>query len=117
MNRIHCEGLDLFAPPEPPTGPKSEGYTKEDGTNQKFVMFMATHDGALFVDVLHAMAVESLNAGEQRFSVLGALHEARRKTKLRCNNSFAPWFADALVERDPRLEAIIQRKTRRKAGP
>lgn len=108
----------LFAPlPEQPTGPESEGYTKEDGTAEKFVLFKMSESGKLFIDTLHAMAEVALLRGEERFSVLTAMGVARGKTKLRANNSFAPWIADELCERDPRLLDIIQRKTRRKAAP
>lgn len=107
----------IFALPDPPTGPESKGFMDSDGTPGKFIMFMMTETGYNFYCALERLAVAALDRGDERFSVLGALHAVRCDTKLRVNNSFAPWFADQLVEDHPRLLHVIQRKPRRKVNP
>jgi len=101
---------------EPPTGPEAEPYTEGDGRPEKFVKWVQTGEGVQFM--LTAIKRARLAMGtDERFSVLGYVHAYRALKKVRINNTFAPWIADELVKRDPRLLDTIERRKRRKVGP
>ena len=100
--------------PAPPTGPAAEPYHKEDGTPEALRAFLATEEGQTFWYA--ALSEARATSQDDRFSVLGFIHDFRREHKVRVNNSFAPYLADLLVLEDPDLEAVIERRKRKKEG-
>ena len=103
--------------PEPPTGPAAEPYAEPEGLPPAFVEFMDTNDGQLFFEKLAQKAMGKLLLGVPRFSVRGFVYEWREARGGRVNNTWTPWLADALLVRHPELEAIVERRARKKPGP
>lgn len=109
-------GLPMFEAPPPPTGPKAEEYSRDDGRPEKFVAWIQTGEGVHFMLATIGAARRSMHTGD-RFSVLGYVHSYRETRSVRINNTFAPWIADELVKRDPGLLDTIERRARKKKGP
>lgn len=110
------EGLGLFeSPPDPPTGPQAEAYTREEGRPEAFDRFMATEEGETFWWAIRTAALAALEEGEARFSARAFLSNYRHTRKVRINDHFSPWFADLLVATYPALLDIVERRERKKA--
>ena len=116
---VDPDQVNLFSgePKAPPTGPLADPYHHADNQPDRFVKFLQSEEGAVFMGRAESEAIVALSEGSRRFSVLGYLHLYRSLYKERVNNSFAPWVADELVARRPELIDIIERRTRRKQGP
>ena len=109
--------FDEDDPPPPPTGPLADPYHNSDNRPEKFIAFMESDNGKTFMARAAGAALAALRQGDARFSVLGYIHTYRAIHNERVNNTFAPWVADELVARHPRLVDLIERRKRRKAGP
>ena len=110
--------VSLFEqPPPPPTGPLADPYYSPDNRPEKFIAFIESDDGKTFMARAAGAALAALRQGDARFSVLGYIHTYRAVHNERVNNTFAPWVADELVARHPRLVDLIERRKRRKEGP
>jgi hypothetical protein len=112
---VHRAG-DSYAP-APPSGPAADSYSRFDSRPEKFVAFILSEDGVTFMANAERAARDALRQGHNRFSVLGYIHEYRAVHKQRVNNTFAPWVADELVVRHPKLLDIIERRVRNMPGP
>ncbi len=106
-------GRDAF---EPPTGPEAKPYTRDDNRRAGYAAFLRTEEGREFLVKAAGAASYDLARGATRFSVLGYIHAYRANHKVRINNTWAPWIADELVMRHPRLEDIIERRARKTVG-
>jgi len=103
--------------PAPPTGPAATPYTRFDSRPEKFIAFALSEEGVAFMAKAERAAMDAMRQGEERFSVLGYIHEYRAVHRERVNNTFAPWVADELVLRRPELMDIIERRVRKITGP
>ena len=103
--------------PAPPTGPAATPYTRFDSRPEKFIAFVLSEEGVAFMANAERAAMDAMRQGQERFSVLGYIHEYRAVHRERVNNTFAPWVADELVLRRPELVDIIERRVRKITGP
>ena len=118
MSREESPSLagDSYAP-APPSGPAATPYTRFDSRPEKFIAFALSEEGVAFMAKAERAAMDAMRQGEERFSVLGYIHEYRAVHRERVNNTFAPWVADELVLRRPELVDIIERRVRKITGP
>lgn len=94
---------------DPPSGPQTEPFTRED----RYEEWRASEEGEAFFRWILGRARSDLVAGEKRFSVRGYVYAYRTMKRVRINNSWSPSIADELVEADPRLVEIIERRGRK----
>jgi hypothetical protein len=102
----------LFDPP--PSGPLSPGPEARANTGAAYGAWRATQDGLRVWRLLVARAQAALRAGAKRISVNALVEAARQELKLEVNNTWRSWLADDLVGVDPALDAVIERRARRK---
>ena len=99
--------------PSPPTGPAAEPYHQEDGTLDAFGRFRQSDNGLVFWEAILAAGLRALQNEEKRFSPRTYVAWYRDKYKMRINDHYSAWYADALIAADPRLEAIVERRKRK----
>ncbi len=112
-HRAPPEQPSLFdAPPQPPTGPAADPHPKNDGGVEAFRAFLATPEGAVFWSSARGAARAARRAGERRWSARTYLAWFRDVHHIRMNDHWSPYLADMLVQNDPDLLDIIERRRR-----
>ncbi len=105
---------DIFSAPDPPTGPEGTDYTSDDGTWERFLAFRSSDEGRAYYKFILDRAYDALSEEKGRFSVRTWTAFYRDEFGVGITNDFTPWIADQLVQEEPLLLDIIQRKKRSK---
>lgn len=105
---------DIFSTPDPPTGPEGTDYTRDDGTWERFLAFRSSDEGCAYYKFILDRAYDALLEQKERFSVRTWTAFYRDEYGVGITNDFTPWIADELVQQEPLLLDIIQRKSRSK---
>tara|TARA_R110000824_G_scaffold7001_4_gene32119 strand:+ start:695 stop:1123 length:429 start_codon:yes stop_codon:yes gene_type:complete len=105
---------DMFDAPDPPTGPTATEYTRDDGTWDRFLAFRYSDEGGKYYRFILDRAYDALDQQKGRFSVRTWTAFYRDEHNVGITNDFTPWIADELVQQEPLLLDIIQRKKRSK---
>ena len=113
------DGLPIFAPPEPPTGPRTDVALKfgdPDGEEyRRYVAWKQTEAGRRVWGYVEQVALVKAEQGAERIGMKNLAEKARHSLKLDINNTWVSWISDDLVARHPHLEDLIERRARRKA--
>jgi hypothetical protein len=96
--------------PAPPTGPAAEIPNRAAGSYGAYLEWRDTDVGQRFFNEARAAALEA----DGRFSPRSFLAWFRDEYKVRVNDHFSPYLADELITACPELEAIIERRKRKK---
>ncbi len=108
---------DLPTVPDPPTGPAVEPFDYEGSSWKAGEEFAGSEEGRAFWEFLQGEAMDAAVRGEKRYAVKHGMEAFRASRKAEVNNTFAPWFADALILKYPDLEGIVERRKRTKPAP
>ena len=109
-----------------PSGPRSDVPDADAGSHEAYVAWRQTVKGHEVFEAAERAALEVLRqaeAAEQvalgftvRFSPRTFIALYRQDFGVRINNNFSPWLGDELIQKDPQLERVIERRARKKAA-
>lgn len=111
---------DLFEPGQrhsspPPSGPQTPIHTKAMNTYRAYLAWKRSEEGGRIFGWMLKEARKRAAAGAYRIGVKQLAEEARATLRGELNNVFTAWISDDLVEAEPGLLPLIERRVRKKA--
>lgn len=117
--RIQRSLFDGPPAPPPPTGPAADIPEREANKYNRYLEWRQTVEGkrawVYMVQECRKLLDEARLVGQElRISTKWLAEQVRRIYKIHVNNSYTGWLADDLVEFNPSLLDVIERRKRRK---
>ena len=113
---LQVDGLPIFAPPPPPTGPATDTRKFEPGLEERYQAWKLTEAGARVWRYVERAALDRAARGERRIGLQGIFEDARQQDwHPTVNHNFRSLIARDLIARHPHLLERIERRQRK--GP